>query len=127
MGILFMDFSMLILGIESSCDETGVAIYSGRDGLLANVLASQIQLHAQYGGVVPELASRNHLVALVPLVDEALKQASLEKTDLELIAYTAGPGLIGALLTGACFAKSLAFALNIPALGVHHLEAHILV
>ena len=117
---------MLVLGIESSCDETGVAIYSSVDGLVANVLYSQIAIHAQYGGVVPELASRNHLMSLIPLVEEALSQADIKKNQLDLIAYTAGPGLIGALLTGACFAKTLAMALNIPALGVHHLEAHIL-
>lgn len=117
---------MKVLGIETSCDETGVAIYDADQGLLSHVLYSQIQLHSQFGGVVPELASRDHVKHLVPLVDAALSQAHLTKSDLQAIAYTAGPGLIGALLTGACFAKSLAFALNIPALAVHHLEAHIL-
>lgn len=117
---------MRVLGIESSCDETGVAIYSDTQGLVADVLNSQIMMHRNFGGVVPELASRDHVKYLVPLVDEALKQANLDKTQLDAIAYTAGPGLIGALLTGACFAKSLAFALNIPALAVHHLEAHLL-
>ena len=117
---------MRVLGIETSCDETGVAIYDAKQGLLSHVLYSQIQLHSQFGGVVPELASRDHVKHLVPLVDAALSQAHLCKSDLQAIAYTAGPGLIGALLTGACFAKSLAFALNIPALAVHHLEAHIL-
>ncbi len=117
---------MLVLGIESSCDETGVAIYSAELGLLAHALYSQIPIHRQFGGVVPELASRDHVKYLVPLVDDALKQAHVAKTDLDAIAYTAGPGLIGALLTGACFAKSLAFALNIPAIAVHHLEAHML-
>lgn len=117
---------MLVLGIESSCDETGVAIYSAERGLLAHALYSQIPIHRQFGGVVPELASRDHVKYLVPLIDDALEQAHLIKTDLDAIAYTAGPGLIGALLTGACFAKSLAFALNIPAIAVHHLEAHLL-
>ena len=117
---------MLVLGIESSCDETGVAIYSSSDGLIAHALFSQINIHANFGGVVPELASRNHLMSLVPLLDAALKEAGIEQNQLDVIAYTAGPGLVGALLTGACFAKSLALALNIPALRVHHLEAHIL-
>ncbi len=117
---------MRVLGIESSCDETGIAIYDDVLGLLANTLYSQVILHRRFGGVVPELASRDHVKYLVPLVEEALLQANMEKTQLDAIAYTAGPGLVGALLTGACFAKSLAFALGIPALGVHHLEAHIL-
>jgi N6-L-threonylcarbamoyladenine synthase len=117
---------MIVLGIETSCDETGVAIYDDQKGLLAHTLYSQIALHKQYGGVVPELASRDHVKYLVPVVDETLRQAKLDKSALNAIAYTAGPGLIGALLTGACFAKSLAFALQIPALAVHHLEAHIL-
>lgn len=117
---------MRILGIESSCDETGVAIYCSEKGLIADALYSQIMMHREYGGVVPELASRDHVKHIVPLVDEALRQADLNKTQLDAIAYTAGPGLIGALLTGACFAKSLAFSLNIPALAVHHLEAHLL-
>lgn len=118
--------SIRILGIESSCDETGVAIYDGKLGLLSDVLHSQVKLHQQYGGVVPELASRDHVKYLVSLVDEALSQAGLSKTDIDGVAYTAGPGLIGALLTGACFAKSLAFGLGIPAIAVHHLEAHLL-
>lgn len=118
--------SIRILGIESSCDETGVAIYDERLGLLSDVLHSQVKLHQQYGGVVPELASRDHVKYLVSLVDDALNLAGLAKTDLDGIAYTAGPGLIGALLTGACFAKSLAFGLGIPAIAVHHLEAHLL-
>lgn len=117
---------MRVLGIESSCDETGVAIYSDTHGLIADVLNSQIMMHRSFGGVVPELASRDHVKYLVALVDEALQQAMLDKSQLDAIAYTAGPGLVGALLTGACFAKSLAFALNIPALAVHHLEAHLL-
>lgn len=117
---------MRVLGIESSCDETGVAIYCSSKGLLANALYSQIKMHREYGGVVPELASRDHVKHIVPLMDEALKQAGLKKSELDAIAYTAGPGLIGALLTGACFARTLAYALNIPSLAVHHLEAHLL-
>ena len=117
---------MRVLGIESSCDETGVAIYSSEQGLIADVLHSQIMMHRAFGGVVPELASRDHVKHLVPLVDEALKQANMDKTQLDAVAYTAGPGLMGALLTGACFAKSLAFALGIPSIAVHHLEAHLL-
>jgi len=117
---------MLVLGIESSCDETGVAVYDSDAGLLAHALHSQIDTHSVHGGVVPELASRDHVNYLVPLLDEVLNQAQLDKKDLQGIAYTAGPGLIGALLVGSCFAKSLAYALNIPALAIHHLEAHLL-
>lgn len=117
---------MRVLGIESSCDETGVAIYDSQNGLLAHTLHSQIETHAVYGGVVPELASRDHVNHLVPLIDEALLQSGLKKSALDGIAYTAGPGLIGALLTGACFAKSFAYSLRIPALAIHHLEAHLL-
>lgn len=117
---------MRILGIESSCDETGVAIYDAKAGLVANVLHSQVQTHQVYGGVVPELASRDHVSFLIPLVKNALAKANLSKHELDGIAYTAGPGLIGALLVGASFAKSFAYALNVPCLGVHHLEAHIL-
>jgi N6-L-threonylcarbamoyladenine synthase len=117
---------MLVLGIESSCDETGVAIYDSDSGLLAHALHSQIDTHRVYGGVVPELASRDHVNYLIPLVDEVLNQAQCNKNDFDGIAYTAGPGLIGALLVGSCFAKSLAYALNIPALAIHHLEAHLL-
>ncbi len=117
---------MRVLGIESSCDETGIAIYDDGLGLLAHALYSQVATHRRFGGVVPELASRDHVKYLVPLVDEALIQAKMDKSELDAIAYTSGPGLVGALLTGACFAKSLAFALNIPAVAVHHLEAHLL-
>lgn len=117
---------MRVLGIESSCDETGVAIYDGKNGLVAQALYSQVSLHQQYGGVVPELASRDHVKYLIPLVDDVLQQANLKKSELDAIAYTAGPGLIGALLTGACFAKSFAYSLGIPAIAVHHLEAHLL-
>lgn len=117
---------MRVLGIESSCDETGVAIYCTENGLMAHVLHSQIALHQQFGGVVPELASRDHIKYMVPLVQAVLSESQLSQHQLDAVAYTAGPGLIGALLTGACFAKSLAFALQIPAIAVHHLEAHIL-
>lgn len=117
---------MRVLGIESSCDETAVAIYEAANGIIAHSLYSQIATHRIYGGVVPELASRDHVKYLVPLVQHALEQASLTKTAIDAVAYTAGPGLIGALLAGACFAKSLAFALAKPAIAVHHLEAHIL-
>lgn len=117
---------MLVLGIESSCDETGVALYDSEVGLIAHALHSQIATHKAHGGVVPELASRDHVNYLIPLVDEVLNRTNLTKRHLDGIAYTAGPGLVGALLVGSCFAKSLAFALDIPALGVHHLEAHIL-
>lgn len=117
---------MLVLGIESSCDETGVALYDSEAGLLAHALHSQIDTHREHGGVVPELASRDHVNYLIPLLDEVLRQTGLDKTALDGIAYTAGPGLVGALLVGSCFAKSLAYGLNIPALGIHHLEAHLL-
>lgn len=117
---------MRVLGIESSCDETGVAIYDSNKGLLAHQLYTQIPLHQKYGGVVPELASRNHSQKLALLIDACLYNADLKKSQIDAIAYTAGPGLIGALLVGAAFAKSFAFALNIPAIAVHHLEAHIL-
>lgn len=117
---------MRVLGIESSCDETGLAIYETRKGLVAHQLHSQVRLHQPFGGVVPELASRDHIKQLIPLLDAVLHEARLTKLDLDAIAYTAGPGLMGALLTGACFAKSLAWGLSIPSIAVHHLEAHLL-
>ncbi|MFA6036487.1 MAG: tRNA (adenosine(37)-N6)-threonylcarbamoyltransferase complex transferase subunit TsaD [Legionellales bacterium] len=117
---------MRVLGIETSCDETGVAIYDGEQGLMAQQLYSQVAMHAEYGGVVPELASRDHVRKLLPLVEETFKQANIEKSSITGIAYTSGPGLAGALLVGACFARSLAYAWNIPAIGVHHLEGHLL-
>ncbi len=117
---------MHILGIESSCDETGVALYDRGSGLLGHALHSQVELHDDYGGVVPELASRDHIRRLAPLLEQVLGEAAVEKTDIDAIAYTAGPGLAGALLTGASFAEGLALALNIPALPVHHLEGHLL-
>ncbi len=116
---------MRVLGIETSCDETGVAIY-GDDGLLAHTLYSQVALHAEYGGVVPELASRDHVRKLAPLVRQALAEADLAPADLDGVAYTAGPGLAGALLVGAGFGRSLAWSLGVPALGVHHMEGHLL-
>ena len=117
---------MRALGIETSCDETGVAVYDTSRGLLAHALYSQVKLHAEYGGVVPELASRDHVRKLLPMVDKALKDAGTTPQDLGGIAYTAGPGLVGALLVGACLARSLAMAWSIPALGVHHMEGHLL-
>ena len=117
---------MLVLGIETSCDETGVALYDTQRGLLADALYSQVELHERYGGVVPELASRDHLRKLTPLIKQVFAEAGVALQDLEGIAYTAGPGLIGALMTGASLARSLAFALGIPALGVHHMEGHLL-
>lgn len=117
---------MRVLGIESSCDETGVALYCLQDGLLAHRLHSQIALHAAYGGVVPELASRDHIQRLLPLVREVLADAGLTRSDLDGVAYTAGPGLVGALMVGAAAGRALAWALDIPAVGVHHLEAHLL-
>ncbi len=117
---------MIILGIESSCDETGVALYDTERGLLADALHSQVPLHAEYGGVVPELASRDHIRRVAPLTQEALQQAGLALSDIDGIAWTAGPGLLGALLVGAGFARSLAFALDVPAIGVHHMEGHLL-
>lgn len=117
---------MKILGIETSCDETGVAIYDSEKGLIANQLYSQIEMHADYGGVVPELASRDHIRKTLPLIQEALKQANLTAQDIDGIAYTSGPGLVGALLVGSTIARSLAYAWNVPALGVHHMEGHLL-
>ena len=117
---------MLILGIETSCDETGLALFDTQRGLLAEALHSQVDLHAQFGGVVPELASRDHVRKIVPLTRHVLAQASCSLGDLDGIAYTAGPGLMGALLVGSSFAKSLALGLGIPALGIHHMEAHLL-
>ncbi len=117
---------MRVLGIESSCDETGVALYDTDKGLLAHRLFSQIAMHAEYGGVVPELASRDHIRRVLPLLREALLDADMTMADIDGIAYTAGPGLIGALLTGAAIARSMAWGLNVPAVGVHHMEGHLL-
>jgi N6-L-threonylcarbamoyladenine synthase len=115
-----------VLGVETSCDETGVAVFEPGKGLLVHTLYSQIRMHADYGGVVPELASRDHVRKLLPLVEETLKQAGLDVADLGGVAYTAGPGLVGALLVGATAARSLAWALGLPAIGVHHMEGHLL-
>ena len=117
---------MRVLGLETSCDETGVALYEAGIGIRAERLASQIPLHAAYGGVVPELASRDHIAKLLPMVQTVLVDAGIELGDLDAIAYTAGPGLIGALMVGGSLASSLAYALKVPAIPVHHLEGHIL-
>lgn len=117
---------MIILGIESSCDETGVALYSEEDGLLAHRLYSQVRLHAEYGGVVPELASRDHIRKTLPLIRQVCADAGLGLSDLDGIAYTAGPGLVGALMVGASIARSLAWSLGVPAVAVHHMEGHLL-
>jgi len=115
-----------VLGVETSCDETGVAVYDPARGLLAHTLYSQIRMHADYGGVVPELASRDHVRKLLPLLRETLSRAGLGVADLGGVAYTAGPGLVGALLVGATAARALAWSLGIPAIGVHHMEGHLL-
>ncbi|KKO45400.1 UGMP family protein [Arsukibacterium ikkense] len=117
---------MRVLGIETSCDETGIAVYDGDKGLLSHVLYSQIPLHADYGGVVPELASRDHVKKTLPLIKQALAQAGLNAADIDGVAYTAGPGLAGALLVGATIGRSLAYAWQKPALAVHHMEGHLL-
>jgi N6-L-threonylcarbamoyladenine synthase len=117
---------MLVLGIETSCDETGVAVYASDLGLLAHALHSQVAMHAAYGGVVPELASRDHIRRVVPLIERVLGATSHELADLDGIAYTQGPGLAGALLVGASTANALGFALGKPAIGIHHLEGHLL-
>jgi len=116
---------VIILGIETSCDDTGVAVYDGNAGLLSHVLYSQVE-PALYGGVVPELASRDHLRKITPLIEECLKRAGISRNEIDGVAYTAGPGLIGALLVGAVYGRSLAWALEIPSLAVHHMEAHLL-
>lgn len=117
---------LCVLGIESSCDETGVAIYHSERGLLTHQLHTQIAMHAEYGGVVPELASRDHIQKTLPLIKKALQAAQLKIADIDGIAYTKGPGLVGALLVGATIAKSLGFSLGVPTVGVHHMEAHLL-
>ena len=115
-----------VLGIETSCDETGVAIYDGHRGLLAHRLFSQIALHEEFGGVVPELASRDHIRKLAPLISEVIGEAGLTSADIDGVAYTQGPGLVGALMVGACFGRALAYGWGVPALGVHHMEGHLL-
>ena len=117
---------MLVLGLETSCDETGVALYDSERGLLADALFSQIDLHRVYGGVVPELASRDHVKRMLPLIRQVLDEAGASREQIEAIAYTSGPGLVGALLVGAACAQALAFAWGIPAVGVHHMEGHLL-
>jgi len=117
---------MRVLGIETSCDETGVAIYDSENGLLADALYSQVKMHAEYGGVVPELASRDHVRKLLPLVQETLDKASLTRDDIDAVAYTAGPGLVGALMVGASCGRAMAFTWGVPAIGVHHMEGHLL-
>ncbi len=115
----------LVLGIETSCDETGVALY-GENGLIAETLYSQVEMHAEYGGVVPELASRDHVRKLIPLIKQCFSQANITSNDLSGVAYTAGPGLVGALFAGISVARSLAYAWGIPSIGVHHMEGHLL-
>ncbi|HEY7739203.1 MAG TPA: tRNA (adenosine(37)-N6)-threonylcarbamoyltransferase complex transferase subunit TsaD [Steroidobacteraceae bacterium] len=117
---------MRVLGIETSCDETAVAVYDGDRGLVANRVFSQVALHAPHGGVVPELASRDHIARLLPMIEETLGEAGLSLQAIDGIAYTAGPGLIGALLVGACVARALGYSLGVPVIGVHHLEGHLL-
>jgi len=117
---------MLVLGIETSCDETGLAVYDSERGLLAHTLYSQVKLHAEYGGVVPELASRDHVRKILPMLNNVLEQAAVDKRQLDGIAYTAGPGLMGALMVGGSMATALGYALDIPVLGVHHMEGHLL-
>lgn len=117
---------MLILGVESSCDETGIALYDSEAGLLSHALHSQVAMHAEYGGVVPELASRDHIRRVVPLLREALGQAGKSLADIDAVAYTRGPGLAGALLVGCAFAEALALAIDKPTIPVHHLEGHLL-
>ncbi len=117
---------MLVLGIETSCDETGIALYSSEKGLLAHRIYSQIAVHAEYGGVVPELASRDHVRKVLPLVDEVAQAAGVTTAEITGIAYTAGPGLVGALMVGACIGRALAWAWDVPAIAVHHMEGHLL-
>ena len=117
---------MRVLGIETSCDETGVALYDTERGLLADALYSQVDIHAEYGGVVPELASRDHVRKTLPLIDQVLSDAGIERLDIDAVAYTAGPGLVGALMVGATLGRSIAAGLGVPCLGVHHMEGHLL-
>jgi len=117
---------MIVLGIETSCDETGIALYSSDKGLLAHRIYSQIAVHAEYGGVVPELASRDHVRKVLPLIDEVVEAANIGVSDIGGIAYTAGPGLVGALMVGASIGRSLAWAWDVPAVAVHHMEGHLL-
>lgn len=117
---------MKVLGIETSCDETGIALYDSEAGLLGHRLYSQIAVHNEYGGVVPELASRDHVRKTLPLINEVLAETGLDKSDIDAVAYTSGPGLVGALMVGACIGRSLAYGWKVPAIGVHHMEGHLL-
>ena len=117
---------MIVLGIETSCDETGVALYDSEKGLLSDCLYSQVEIHAKFGGVIPELASRDHVRKILPLIEEVVSSAKITQSDIGGIAYTAGPGLVGALLVGASLGRALGMALNVPTLGVHHMEGHLL-
>ncbi|MBJ2128167.1 tRNA (adenosine(37)-N6)-threonylcarbamoyltransferase complex transferase subunit TsaD [Alteromonas sp. IB21] len=117
---------MRILGIETSCDETGIAVYDDEKGLLSHELYSQVKLHADYGGVVPELASRDHVRKIIPLIEKAMEDANTKPTEIDGVAFTQGPGLVGALLVGSSVGRSLAYAWNVPAVGVHHMEGHLL-
>lgn len=117
---------MIVLGIETSCDETGVALYDSSAGLLSHALFSQVEIHAEYGGVVPEIASRDHVRKLLPLINQCLDNAGLTRKDIDAVAYTAGPGLIGALLVGTATGRSIAMALGKPAIATHHMEGHLL-
>ena len=126
MRALAVSNNLITLGIESSCDETGIGIYTSESGLISHKLFSQVSLHTEYGGVVPELASRDHIQRAIPLIKEALNESGIKLNELTGIAYTAGPGLSGALLVGGSIAQSLAWGLGIPALGVHHMEGHLL-
>lgn len=117
---------MKVLGIETSCDETGIALYDSDQGLLADALYSQIDMHNDYGGVVPELASRDHVRRVLPLIEQVMARADCTRQDIDAIAYTRGPGLIGALMVGSAIAKSIAWAWDIPVMGVHHMEGHLL-
>lgn len=117
---------MIVLGIETSCDETGVALYDSESGLLADCLYSQIEIHAKYGGVIPELASRDHIRKTLPLIREVVAEAGIKQSDIGGVAYTAGPGLVGALLVGAAIGRSLGMGWDVPTIGVHHMEGHLL-
>ena len=117
---------MKVLGIETSCDETGVAIYDSEAGLLADCLFSQVEIHAKYGGVIPELASRDHIRKTLPLIEEVIEKAGIDASEIEGVAYTAGPGLVGALLVGAAIGRTLGMAWDVPTIGVHHMEGHLL-
>lgn len=117
---------MIVLGIESSCDETGVAIFDSEHGLLADCLYSQVEIHAKYGGVVPELASRDHIRKTLPLIQEVIEKAGIQQSDIGGVAYTAGPGLVGALLVGASIGRALGMGWDVPTIGVHHMEGHLL-